>query len=126
MSAAVDQLAATDACLITDSTKRLVSSLGFKGIKGAAKITPARDLPTYVPLWGTEPEIQTDDPAWVFWFEGVVTIPIDITERDPVCVVVHGEPSWFSVGASYLDGEWVAAKPPPGGGPTKALPAVTP
>jgi hypothetical protein len=124
-SAARDQVEATDACWITDSKHELVSSLGFDGISGAGRVTPARDLPEFVPLVGTEPEIQTDDPAWVFSFVGVVTIPIDIVERDPICVVINGHPIWFSVGASYIDGEWVEAKPPLVR-PTKALPALQP
>lgn len=125
-SAATDQVEATDACWITDSKHQVVSSLGFKGIKGAGRVTPGRDLPRYVPLWGTEPEIQTDGAAWVFWFQGVVEIPLDVVERDPICVVIDGYPTWYSVGASYQDGDWVDAKPPPVGGPTKTLPAVQP
>jgi hypothetical protein len=69
--------------------------------------------------------LASGDPAWVFSFVGVVTIPIDIVERDPICVVINGYPTWFSVGASYIDGEWVEAKPPPVP-PTKALPALQP
>lgn len=125
-STADDQIAATDACWITDSKDQLVSSFGFKGLKGAGRVTPARSIPDYVPLWGIEPEIQTDAPGWVFWFNGVVNIPIDIVERDPVCVVINGEPTWYSVGASYVDGNWVETKPPPNGGPTKTLPELQP
>ena len=125
-SAATDQVEATDACWITDSRHEVVSTFGFKGIKGAGKVTPGRDLPKYVPLWGTESEIQTDGAAWVFWFQGVVDIPFDVVERDPICVVINGYPTWYSVGASYQDGNWVEAKPPPGGGPTMTLPAVQP
>lgn len=124
-SQAADQMQATDACWITDSAHQLVASFGFKGLKGAAKVTPARAVPEFVPLFGTEPEIQTDEPAWVFAFEGQMVLPPNIVERDPTCVVVNGDATWYSTGASYIDGQWVEASAPPTL-PSRQLPTIQP
>jgi hypothetical protein len=116
---------ALDACWITDSQHVLAASYGFAVVGGMAKVTPARDAPKYVRLWGTEPQIKTDKPAWIISIKGEIVLPPDIQERDPTCVVVEGDAVWYATGASLIDGEWVPAAAPPKE-PTATLPALVP
>jgi hypothetical protein len=82
-------------------------------VTGMAKVEHARDLPNYVPLTGLEPEIQTDDAAYVVRFHGDLAIGAlvrgggggDWILRDPTCVVVGSDRSFFNTGGSYdVDG----------------------
>lgn len=73
-------------------------------VSGAAHVMHAKDLPKYVRLSGNEPEIQTDAPAWVVAYQGVVRLPVRglryayVDQIDPTCVVIDGESSWFTTG----------------------------
>jgi hypothetical protein len=120
-----DAQVALDACLITDSTHRLASTLGVGIVEGMGEVVPAHDVSLYVPLTGREPEVRTDAPAWVIATRGVVTIPFGDTMRNPTCVVVEGRATWFVTDASSLDGDWVTAAPLPLP-PTYRLPPLGP
>jgi hypothetical protein len=72
-------------------------------VVGMGRVTPGRSAPNYVPLTGREPEIDTDEPAWVVEFAGELRFFTRsnagvVTATDPVCVVVAGEPYWFLTG----------------------------
>jgi hypothetical protein len=59
----------------------------------------ARDVPRYARMFGTEPELQTDAPAWVIQLVG----RIDYREywaNNPVCVVIDGR-SWIFAPEAY-------------------------
>lgn len=106
-----DAQVALDACLITDSTHDGASTLGVALVEGMGKVVPARDAPIYAPLTGLEPEIQTDAPAWVIAIAGVVSLPLADTMRNPTCVVVGGQATWFDTDAHSTPEGWVTARP---------------
>ena len=95
-------------------------------IVGMGLVAHARDVPEYVDLWGGEPEIQTDDPAWVIQMGGRVDLGGGTSwADDPVCVVVDGRPTIFSPRTSGTATESHIPPTPPGS-PTRALPALAP
>jgi hypothetical protein len=72
-------------------------------VQGIAVVAPASVLPHYVPLTGDEPEIKTDQPAFVVLYSGTIRLPLrgqavysDITGA--TCVFIDGWPTWFSTG----------------------------
>lgn len=74
-----------------------VADFGIDSISGMGLVPRARDVPRYVPLTGSELVLQTEDPAWVVSYEGVVEFPRGLGwARNPVCVVVHGIPTVFA------------------------------
>ena len=95
-------------------------------VVGMGLVPHARDVPEYVDLWGVEPEIQTDDPAWVIQMGGRVDLGGGTSwADDPVCVVVDGRPTIFSPGTSGTATE-SHVPPTPSRSPTRALPALAP
>lgn len=93
-------------------------------ISGMGLVPHARDVPEYVPLWGIEPEIQTDKPAWVIQMAGRVDWG-DSWGVDPVCVVIDGASSMFEPG-TYGRGTQTVVPPTPSRSPTRALPPLAP
>ena len=87
-------------------------------------IPHARDVPEYANLWGMEPEIQTDKPAWVIQMAGRVGSH-EFWADDPVCVVVDGVGTTYSP-TSYGRGTKTVAAPTPPRSPTRALPPLAP
>jgi len=83
----------------------------------------ARDLPRYTWLWGTEPEIQTDAPAWAIQFTGKVTLRGGWA-MDPVCVVIGDTPLMFNPKEYSYNGKVVT--PPNPSTPTSTLPPLAP
>jgi hypothetical protein len=87
----------------------------------------------YVDLSGKEPELKTDDPAFVVQYSGTIrelTLGgpgsagwIDITNA--ICVVVDDTP-YFYVTGSWVDAIGARGSTPPGPFQTKDLPAPLP
>lgn len=94
-------------------------------IIGMGLVAHARDVPEYVPLWGVEPELQTDAPAWVVAFDGRVTLPRGYWADDPVCVVIDGTATTYMPGLSGLGTKVVPPLEAPRS-PTMALPPPLP
>lgn len=109
----VAALSALDACSITDSQGRFGANgpLGLDVVIGMAQIPHARDTAKYVRLVGVEPEIQSDEPAWVIATTGPIQIPPGPKMWDATCVVVDGVPTWFITGDSEVDGAIVTPLP---------------
>lgn len=123
-----DASAALDACSLTDTTGRFGTNgpLGI-GLAVAMGLVPhAADVPKYAPFDGTEPELQSDSPAWVIRTKGVVSLPLAPDMIDPTCVVVNGVATWFSTGSiEQPDGSMKTARPPKNA-PIYGLPSLTP
>ncbi len=83
----------------------------------------AIDVPRYTYLWGIEPEIQTDAPAWVIQFNGKIALRRGWA-IDPVCVVIDGTPFTYAP-KQYFDGSKVVTPSNPSK-PTLALPPLAP
>lgn len=99
-------------------------------VRGMAEVPSARDLPLYVPLTGREPEIQTDQPAWVVAFGGEVALWTRsgagaIRAKDPTCVVIDGWRTWYLTGG-WSDATGALYTPMPAAEPVLTLPALLP
>ena len=110
-----DAAAALSACVGTDVD--LVQGMGF--------VARAEDVPLYVPLWGTEPELKAGAAAWVVALSGKVEFPRGFWAMDPICVVIDGIPTIFAPGG-YGKGshEYSPAASPPR--PPASLPPLRP
>jgi hypothetical protein len=93
-------------------------------IAGMGLIAHARDVPEYVNLWGTEPEIQTDRPAWVIQMVGRVEMGGGWAD-DPVCVVVDGRTTVFAPTTNGTATETIVPPTRPRS-PSLALPPLAP
>lgn len=94
-------------------------------IAGMGRVPHARDIPEYAYLWGVEPEIQTDSPAWVIQMAGRVDVDATHWADDPVCVVIDGKGTVFAPWASGTRRESFPLVSPPTS-PTRALPTLAP
>jgi len=92
-------------------------------IAGMGLVPHATDLPKYTYLWGTNPEIQTDAPAWAIQFQGKIALRGGWA-IDPVCVVIGGIPYLFTP-KQYFDGAKVVT-PPAQSAPALSLPTLAP
>ena len=122
-----DASIALDACSITD-TKGVFGKNGPLGIDlvvGMGQVPHARDAAKYVRLAGVEPEIQTDDPAWLIVVSGPIQLPLGPKMWDATCVYVDGTATWFITGNHEEDGKLLTPAPLPGT-PAMALPALVP
>ena len=120
--------AALDLCSITD-TKGAFGANGALGndiVVGMGLVPHARDAAKYVRLVGVEPEIQTDDPAWLITTKGSIQLPLGPKMWDPTCVVVHGEANWFSTGDYQADDGSLVTPMPLKNQPPLGLPALAP
>jgi hypothetical protein len=98
---------------------------GLDAIAGMGKVAHARDVPNYVPLLPTNPELKDDKPAWVVEFQGRFDLQRGLGwALDPVCVVIDGEPILFLPNGAGL-GE-VTPPPRERPQPTLALPSLAP
>jgi hypothetical protein len=99
---------------------------GLDTVAAMGEIPSARLAPTYVPLWGVEPEIQTDSPAWIVVFNGRIELGRGYWAEDPVCVVIGGVATTFMPGPYGRGDERTDPPSPPSGGPTRSLPPLAP
>ena len=66
-------------------------------VAGMAIIDHPSDSTTWVPFYGTEPELRGQGPMWLMTTKGQTTLRAG-TYVDPTCVVVDGAPSWIGTG----------------------------
>jgi hypothetical protein len=90
-----------------------VARYGPEVISGAGRIDRARDAVRYVPLTGREPEIQTDDPAWIIQFRGEIRVDWSLVFTDPVCIVVDGTGGFHGTGPVRVVGTDAVITPQP-------------
>lgn len=116
-----DAEAAQNLCWTFDSSR------GLQLIAGMGQIERARDATKYTRLTGREPEIQTDEPAWIIVYRGAMPQPRPVGEIwfDTTCVVIGDAPTIYATGLiQRADG--TTEGPPPLGAPTLALPPLAP
>jgi hypothetical protein len=101
-----------------------VGRIGADKVAGMGLVPSARDVVKYVPLYGTEPELKTDHPAWVISFSGKITYR-GYWAIDPVCIVIDGVPMVTGSG-EYGHGNVARKGPPVPNAPTVRLPALAP
>lgn len=102
-------------------------------LQGIGIVAHAHLLPHYVPLAGGEPEIQSDQPAFVAYFDKTVRIALRGGEGAPpyvdiqgaTCVVIDGYPVWFQTGTK-TDPEGKTSTPLPAKNWDRRLPAPLP
>jgi hypothetical protein len=94
-------------------------------VAGMGHIPAARLAADYVELWGVEPELQSDDPAWIIAFKGRVDLGRGYWADDPICVVVDGHATTFAPSTSGRGDRTETAPPPPSRTRT-GLPALLP
>lgn len=102
-------------------------SRGLKAIAGMGRIDHARDAAKYTWLTGREPEIQTDEAAWLIVYRGEMpqSRPVGDVWVDPTCVVIDDAPIIYATGP-IRTADGVTVTPPPLGMPTMALPPLAP
>ena len=70
--------------------------VGIDRVAQIGEIPSARLAPDYVELWGVEPEIQTDAPAWIIVYSGRISLGRGIWAEDPFCLVINGRATFFA------------------------------
>jgi hypothetical protein len=89
-------------------------------VAGMALVGSARNVGRYMPTYGTEPELQTDQPAWVIQFKGPIFTRGGM-RPNLTCVVIGNSHILYD---AFGDN---AATPAPGvKPPSLALPSLTP
>ncbi len=68
-------------------------------VVGMGRVQRARDIPRYARMFGTEPELQTDAPAWVVQLAGRIEYA-GYWADNPVCVVI-GNQHWTFAPEAY-------------------------
>ncbi len=101
---------------------------GADKVGGMGRIPHARDAIHYAPLTGKEPEIDTDDPAWLITFRGELQMPrLQEVWIDPTCVVVGGDGGVFGTGPIRVNSTGETKQPPADElQPDRALPPLAP
>jgi hypothetical protein len=93
-------------------------------IAGMALVPSGPEVALYVPLFGTEPELETDQPVWVIQLQGKIRYRSG-TFIDPTCVVSGGIPYTLITHGFMSNGVVVTPEPVPQP-PTRALPSLAP
>lgn len=106
------------ACGATNAKPQLLAAIGTMG-----QVPHAKDVPKYTFLWGQEPELATDEPAWVIQFVGKVDLE-EYWAVNPVCVSVGGKARIFAP-EQYGVGDKVENPPMPNT-PILSLPTPLP
>jgi hypothetical protein len=110
---------ALDACQVTNF-------YGLDSVARMALIQHASDARTYERFTGLEPELKTDDPAWLVEFSGGIYMPIEAeTWYGTVCVVISGSAGFYGTGETMHLGKLYPAPSVPVE-PTLALPTMAP
>jgi len=88
---------------------------GIDVIAGLGRIDHANEAAHYVRLTGHEPELQSDQPAWIVQFRGDIRMPMSNTVYvDPACIVVRGgDGGFFGTGPVKDIGSGVTRTPQP-------------
>src|SRR6267142_1668604 len=58
-------------------------------VAGMALVPSSKEVGKYAPMYGTEPELKTDRPAWVIQLKGEIQGRVGVLV-DPTCVVIDG------------------------------------
>lgn len=91
-----------------------------------ALIPHASDAGTYERFTGLEPELKSDDPAWLIEFADGIYMPVEnATWYGTVCADIGGSAMFYGTGATLYKG---AMYPPPAvtHEPEFALPTLAP
>lgn len=104
------------------------STISLDRVQGMELISPAREAPRYVALTGREPEIQSDEPAWVIQFRGEIPMPANgEIWTDPVCVVTGDVFGYYATGPVKILPSGVVVTPGPlASPPDRVLPSLAP
>jgi hypothetical protein len=88
---------------------------GIDVIAGIGRIDHAYDAAHYARLTGREPELQSDQPAWIVQFRGDIRMAWSNTVYvDPTCIVVEGgDGGFFGTGTVREVGSGVTRTPQP-------------
>jgi hypothetical protein len=93
---------------------KLSGEVDVEHVAGMGLIPHARDAVRYVPLTGREPELETDEPAWLIQLRGEILLPRGFgTAFDPTCVVVGGDRYLYITGPIFHRGETTLTTPLP-------------
>ena len=81
-----------------------LSFIGYEKVGGMGLISSASRAHEYAPLTGREPELLTNEPAWMVQFVGEVPQPFtNEVWIDPICVVID-RAGGFHAGGFYATG----------------------
>ncbi len=106
---------------------QVVDVHGVEKVTGMGRIDHARDAIRYAPLTGREPELATDEPAWMITFGGELPMPkINQVWIDPTCIVVNDDGGIFATGPRISATGMAIERPADASRPTLALPPLLP
>jgi hypothetical protein len=119
--------------LAAEGIRQCVPRIYTLQVVGIGIVIHGNLVKNYVALSGKEPELMTDDPAFVVQFSGTIReINIGgpgnagwIDIHDAICVVVDGTPYHYVTG-SWVDSKGVIGSSPPGPYDTMDLPPPLP
>jgi hypothetical protein len=96
-------------------------------VAGMGKVPAAKDLTTFVPLTGREPQLKEPGPAWVVQIHGDVLQRGGEIWTDPTCVVTMNDSGYYATGPvkSTATGRVVMPEAP-ANAPTRGLPPLAP
>ena len=97
---------------------------GLDAVAGMGLVPKARDAVKYTRLFGTEPEINVDAPAWVIQMSGRVDWGTEWA-NNPVCVVIAGE-QYFFITEAYGEGSTITVPKRIAPDPEVSLPSLAP
>ena len=80
-------------------------------VGGMALIPSAREIPKYARFYGVEPELQTDQPAWVIQINGDLPSRTGSLLHDPTCVVIGGIATMFVSNGETIGGVTITPAP---------------
>jgi len=104
-----------------------IDTIGLDKIGGMGLIAAASLVRNYAPLTGLEPELRSDQPAWVIQFTGEVPqLLARETWIDPICVVIGGSPGFYATGPVRLETGAVITPLPVPVRPRFSLPPLAP
>lgn len=89
-------------------------------------VAHAKDVPRYIRAFGTEPELQSDSPAWVVQFKGRIDMGPGDWADNPVCLVVSGQPPVWYEPEGYGSATATFTPVTIGNAPVAALPSLAP
>jgi hypothetical protein len=100
---------------------------GIESVARMALIPHASDAGMYVRLTGREPNLKTQDPAWLLLFGKPLAMPKEgATWENAVCAVIGGVAGFYAIG-DVVTSDGVTSTPlPVDHEPTKALPTLAP
>jgi hypothetical protein len=95
-------------------------------VAGMGLVPHARDVSRYIRAFGTEPELQSDKPAWVVQFKGRIDMGPGDWADNPACLVVGGQPPVWYEPEAYGSATASIVPDKVGAAPVAALPSLAP